>query len=365
MSKKNQVNEAEEFIWPEFKSDRERIRAYSERYRNCSITEAFEDCYGVKLQDLVSEEVNIIPKELKVGNIFKAKILSIDKNKIIFDSSRFKTSIQSNVNLYKYEKFKKFKPICDLDVLVKKVDKDGVLVDPITPMIDSWMSPIVKDPTIQKIIPTQDAAPKPITVKNLQLVKGGFMGKAVIPSVSEFVGEDYVMDAFIPGSQIVLNITDDFEKFNGQSVQAFIVNYIPNPRMRGEMSLICSVKEYLKFLGECNLITLFSSWCEESDAWKEHGAKVYPGKVTGVINTSKKCGVFVEIPELAITGMVPAAAPELVNYKPHQDVNVRISGFDEDTYYDPVVKQKQHVEPYIIEDGILKKCNVRPILEFA
>ena len=53
-------------------------------------------------------------------------------------------------------------------------------------------------------------------VKDLQWTKGGFTGKAVLPNVSDFVGEDYTVDVFIPGSQIVLNITDNFEQFIGK-----------------------------------------------------------------------------------------------------------------------------------------------------
>ena len=264
------------------------------------------------------------------------------------------------------EKFKHFLPMDPIDILVTRVDKDKVVVDPISPMLDSWLSPILKDPTIQKVIPTADGnGPKPIMVKDLKLTRGGFMGKAVIPNVSEFVGEDYTVDAFVPGSQIVLNITDNFEQFNGKSIWAFVVNYMPKPGSKTDMSLVCSAKEYIKFVGEVNLIQLFNSWCEGSDLWKNSTATPIEGKVTGVINSSKKCGVFVELPSLSITGMVQAKPEELVNYKPHQEVMVKIAGFDEDTFYNPVVKQVQHADPYVIEDGRLKKCNLKPILKFA
>lgn len=369
MSKKNFNGESVDlntFVWPEFNSDSKRIKAYSQRYKNLSITEAFEACYNINVGP-VHETVNYIPQELRVGDILKTRILSIGKDKVTFDTANYKASIQSTVNLHKFEKFKHFLPMDEIDAIVTKTDKDRVMIDPIAPMVHRWMNPILADPTIQRVVPNKEtgAMPKPIIVKNLQLTKGGFMGKAVIPTASEFVGEDYTVDAFIPGSQIVLNITDNFEKFNGQSVQAFVVNYIPKPGARDEMSLICSAKEYIKFIGECNMVTLFNSWCEESDMWKVNTQTTYAGKVTGVINTSKKCGVFVEIPDLAITGMVQTKPDELVNYKPHQDVPVKIVGFDEETYYDAFAKQMQHVAPYEIVDGVLKKCNIKPILQFA
>jgi ribosomal protein S1 len=229
------------------------------------------------------------------------------------------------------------------------------------------LNPILKDPTIQKkstYIPGGGYNINVVKVKNLQLTRGGFMGKAVIPNVSEFVGEEYLVDAFIPGSQIVLNITDDFEQFVGKEVYAFVLNYIPKPGNSG-MSLICSVKEVLKYIGELNMISMFNEWCDETEVWKGILEKTYEGKVTGIINSSKKCGVFVEIPELNITGMVQTKPEELVGYKPHAAVGVKITGFEEELFYNAAANQMQHAEPYVIENGCLKKCSLKPILSFA
>lgn len=354
----------EGFDWPEFTSDRKRISSYSQRYKNSSITEAFESCYNFKVGP-VKETVNFIPQELKVGDIVKTRILSIGKGLVVFDSANYKTNLQSAVNLYKYERFKHFLPMDEIECAVTRVDKDKAVLDPIAPMVDGWLSPILADNTIQKVIPTGNKIKTAIKVKDLKLTKGGFMGKAVIPMASEFVGEDYTIDAFIPGSQIVLNITDDFEQYNGTGVEAFVVNYIKKPGTKTGMSLICSRKEVLKFQGECNMIQAFNAWCEESEVWNKFADTIYDGKVTGVINTSKKCGVFVEIPELSITGMVSTKPEELVNYKPHMNINVKLVGFDEELFYNPDVDQKQHVQPYEIEDGVLKKCNLKPILQFV
>lgn len=369
MTKKNQHTKIDKesilrnFEWPEFSCDRIRIKAYSNRYKDMSVTEAFEACYNVTLNPH-SETVNIIPQDLRVGDYIKTRILSVDKSRVVFDSVNSKKELNSSVNLYKYEKFRHYLPLDEVDALVRRVDKDKVVIDPIFPMVENWMTPILKNPNIQRVIPTETAKPQPILVKDLQLTKGGFMGKAVIPTASEFVGEDYTVSAFIPGSQIVLNIAEDFEAFNGKSVWAFVVNYMQRPGSK-EMTLVCSAKEYIKFIGECNLITLFNSWCEDGDLWKSSAQTNYEGKVTGVINTSKKCGVFVEIPSLSVTGMVQTKPEELVNYKPHQLVAVKIAGFDEDTFYDTFIKQVQHALPYEIEDGRLKKCNIKPVLQFA
>ena len=363
MSKKNlKVNAVPEaFEWPEYRTETQRIKMLSKRYKNVSIAEAFEDYYKIPLKN-VNDRVNITPQELRVGSYIDTKILSIEKDRVIFDSINFKTNIQSAVNLYKYEKFKHYLPMDTIRTVVTRVDRDKVVVDPISPMIDGWLQPILQDPNIQKVI---EGEVKPIKVKNLQLTRGGFMGKAVIPVASEFVGEDYTIDAFIPGSQIVLNITDNFEQFIGKTVDAFVVNYIQKPGTYNEMSLICSAKELIKFSGERNMIELFKHWCEETEQWKMVEKTELLGKVTGVINSSKKCGVFVEIPELSITGMVNAKPEELVKYKPHSEVYVKLTGFDEGTYYDNATQQTQHELPYEIENGVLKKCNLKPVLQFA
>lgn len=348
------------FIWPEFNDDRERIKAYSKKYENMTIAEAFADAYGVKL-DGVKESVNDVPKDLVKGDVLELEILNIAKNRVDFDTLNYKTQIITNANLWKYDRFKKFLPREPIPVKVIEVKKGKVLVDPFAPMVDRWLGPIIENPNIQKVL----AGEKPIKVKNLRLSNGGFIGDAVIPTVSEFVGEDFTIKAFIPGSQIVLNITDNFEQFVGKTVDAFVLNYMVRPGTYNEMSLICSVKELIKFRGERNMMSLFNEWCGETDEWKKIMENKFTGKVTGIIHTSKKCGVFVEIPELAMTGMIAMEAENLVNYKPQQMVNVKLVGFEEEKYYNPITKQMQHVDPYIIVDGCLEKCNIKPILSLA
>ena len=350
-----------DFEWPKFKTDKERIRYMSNRYKDVSIVEAFESEYGFKSTVSLENPVNNTPQELHVGQIIPMKISSISKNGVVFDNVSFKQNITSGVNLYKYEKFRHFLPTDSINVKVNSVMKDRVTVDPLAPMLDEWLQGILQDTSIQKNV----KLPQTIKVKNLKLTRGGFMGKAVIPNVSSFVGDEYTVDAFIPGSQIVLNIENDFERWNGKTVDAFVTNYMNKPNDPSQMSLICSAKEYLKFLGDLNIISMFNHWCEENDQWKTISQQRYSGKVTGIINSSKKCGVFVEVPELSLTGMIPMKPEELVNYKPQDSVEVMVDRFDEDTYYDPASQQIRHNHPYVIENGILKEVNVKLIFRLA
>ena len=352
-------NNAEAFVWPEFNSDSERIKAYTKRYKDMSIVEAFEHAYGITIGQ-VKEVVNNTPGEIKVGDELSLNILSITKNHVEFDAANYKAQILSSVNLHKYNRFKNNLPLDPIKVLVMDVNKDRVTVDPLAPVINDYLNPILKNKNVQKVV----GNPQTVRVKNLQLTKGGFTGKAVLKPVSDFVGEEYAVDVFIPGSQIVLNITDDFEQFVGKEVDAFIINYMNKPGSN-TLSLIASAKELIKFRGECKLIDLFKSWCEEGNLWKKAQDTAYKGRVTGVINSSKKCGVFVEIPALDMTGLVPVEPDQLVNYKADSFVKVKLTGFDEEKKYNAITKQMEHVDPYVIEDGLLVRCNIKPVLTFA
>jgi ribosomal protein S1 len=355
----NKSISGEAFVWPEFNSDAERIKAYSKRYKNMSIVEAFEHAYGITIGQ-VKEVVNDTPSELKVGDEIMLNVLSITKNHVEFDVGNYKSQMMSSVNLHKYERFKHNLPTDPIKVLVMDVQKDRVTVDPLAPVVNDFLNPILRNKNVQKVI----GNPQSVRVKNLQLTKGGFTGKAVLPSVSKFVGEEYTVDVFIPGSQIVLNITDNFEQFIGKEVDAFIINYMTKPGSNA-LSLVASAKELIKFRGECKLIEMFKSWCEESQLWKDTENSVFEGRVTGVINSSKKCGVFVELPSLNMTGLVPVDADKLVNYKTDSAVQVKITGFDEEKKYNSVTKQMEHVDPYVIEDNCLVRCNLKPVLTFV
>lgn len=346
----------DQFQWPEFADDKTRIKNYSNRFRNKSVIEAFQEVYGVDLTG-ASNKANELPREYKVGDIVKTRLANVSKDTVEFDDVNYKGTVLCSVNLYKYHKLRGGSTEA-IDAVVTDVKKDRITLDPIKPMTEEWINNTVANPVLQNVL----GDPRTIKVRNLQLTAGGFTGKAVIPSTSGFVGEEYTVDAFIPGSQIVLNITDDFEQFIGKDVDAFALNYI----QKGDgMSLICSRKAYLTFLGHEQLIEMFNRWCEDSPKWEKYSKAIHGGKVTGVINSSKKCGVFVEVPDLNITGMVKVAPEELVNYKPGLDVAVRLSSFDEETYYNKEVGQVQHVDPYVIEDGVLMKCNLKPILVFV
>lgn len=353
----------ESFEWPKFKNDRERIRYNSNHYANWGMAEAFADAFGLTIKGItedMKEYVDSTPKDLAIGELIDVKIRDVNKNHVEFDSLQAKTNLESSVNLFKYKRFKNNTPKETVKGRVMSSVRGTTYIDVLSPLTESYIGKFIDEPWRQKDLKKF----KTITIKNLQLSKGGFLGQAVIPTTSEFVGEDYTVEAFIPGSQIVLNIADNFEDFIGQTVEAFVVNYIPKPKTDNKMSLICSVKELLKADGEKNMIDIFKHWTENDEEWNAIESCNFEGVVTGIINSSKKCGVFVEIPELNVTGMVELPVTEIVNYKPKDVVKVKIDGFEEITYYNKDMDQTQHIEPYVITDGCIEKCNLKPILKF-
>lgn len=353
-----------EFQWPEFKTETQRIKAYSARFRHMSLGEAFKTVYPKEVISETDGSFNNTPTELKIGDSLPVRIISISKNNVVLDGANQKVPIVTKTNLWKYPKFKDQSNIPNdvLNAVVVDKNKKEVYVDILTPIFHKWLDPLLRTPELQR--PTQYEA-EPVKVKINELVTGGFIGKAVVPSLTNFVGEPYEVDAFIPGSHIVLNITDDFQQFVGKEVDAFVINYIPKI-INGvqKMSLICSVKEYLKYQGDLLMMDIYKHFCDDGDAWKELSARTYTGKVTGGLHSSTKCGIFVEIPSLYTTGMIPTKPEEIVNYKPGQEVQVVITGFETEKRYNGFADQYQTVPAYKLDsDGNIVYSNFKPQLQ--
>jgi hypothetical protein len=340
--------------WPEFKTEKERIRAYSKRYANVSISEAM--C-GIK-----EETINIpqLPVTPVVNGIYKARITKHGDYVSVHGLSAKEQVICRN-NLKRYTNMEMTDR--EIDVKVVAIDKlrQTITIDVLQPLFENWINSIMEDKTIQYNV----KAPKIVSVSNLRLGNGGFIGKAEIQAISEFIGEPYYVDAFIPGSQIVLNIESDFNRWNGATVDTFVAGYTTRPDSVNQMSLICSRKALLNFSGNLTKIELYGDYCTQGKKWKTFTKSSFVGTVTGVINSSKKCGVFVELPLFNITGMINMEPERLVEFKAGDEVSVRITDFEQMLEYDPSTGNMVHQEPYKIENGCLKSCILKPVLELA
>lgn len=353
----------ENFEWPEFRNDRERIKAYSERTKGMSIVESFRSIYGDSVNITTSDDsyANDIESIIKVNQIINLRIIGISKGNVNIDPGNYKYNFITKNRLDQYEKFRNFIPSHPIPAKIVSIDKDKVIVDFIGALIDEYISPRISTPWTQYSIDLNDI--HPTKVRDLEIVRGGYLGYAIIPNVSDWIGEEYVVPCFIPGSQISLNVSTDFEIWNGCTVNSFInsVSY-----KNGKGSLICSPKDYYRHLGNVALLNIHKMWCDDEEPWTEFSQTSHNGVVTGIINTANYCGVFVEIPKYHITGMIHMDAEQLCSYHPDDQVNVRVIGIEEPIRIDSETGLKEHLLPYeVIEDRYLKRMNIKPILSLV
>jgi len=340
--------------WPEFTNEVERIKANSRRYAKMPIAEAM--C-GIK--ELTVEEP-ALPVTPQIGTIFNAQLTKHGNMVSITGISTKETVICRN-NLKRFTNMEVTNREVQAKVVAIDKVRQTVTIDVLQPMFENWVNAITADKTIQYNVKN----PQTVTVHDLKLGNGGFVGKAEVPVISELIGEPYFIDAFIPGSQIVLNIENDFARWNGQTVETFVAGYTTRPGSVNQMSLICSRKALLNFAGNLTKIELYGDYCTNGKKWKTFVKSTFSGVITGVINSSKKCGVFVELPLFNITGMINVEPERLVDFKAGEEINVRITDFEPMLEYDPTTGATIHQEPYKIENGCLKSCILKPVFELA
>lgn len=361
MSKTKKVKKTEspipDFLWPEFKNGNDHIRHNTAKYADCSIEEAFQHAYKVKLKSKTNTQ-SLDYMDVKVGDLLPLRILKVDKKNVYFDTDLFKEEIVCGPNIYQYKNFKEgIIPAEPIMCRVISRTSNKIEIDPITPQYDIWMSGLLANLRSQWHM----TADRSILVENLRLTKFGFVGDMNVKAVSDITGQNAYIKVFIPGSQIVQNIEKNFEQWDGASVRAFVTGCNKVPNKNNQLSLICSVKEYLKFQGDKFIIDTFKHYTVNDQEWQAIQKQTYEGVVTGIINSNNKCGIFVEVPEIKVTGLIETAPNKLLNVKYGNKIPVNIMGFNEPTFYNDVVGQTQHKSAYIIENDILKKCNVKLI----
>lgn len=343
-----------DFEWPEFTSEVQRIKENSKRFAEMSISEAM--C-GIKEDQIAAPELPVTPE---IGGIYKARITKRGSYVSVYGLPA-KEQVVCRNNFSRYANMEVVDKEVDAKVVAIDKSRQTITIDILQPLFENWINEIVKDKTIQYNV----KAPKIVSVRDLKLSNGGFIGKAEVSVISDLIGEPYYVDAFIPGSQIVLNIENDFEKWNGQTVDTFVAGYTTRPGSVNQMSLICSRKALLNFSGNLTKIELYGDYCTNGKKWKTFTKSKFTGVITGVINSSKKCGVFVELPLFNITGMINVEPERLVEFKAGEEINVRITDFEPMIEYDPTTGQLVHIAPYKIEDGCLKSCILKPVFELA
>lgn len=336
-----------------FKTEKERIKYITENYGHLSIVEQFAAFYGNDVKkDLAKNKKINNPVTIRIGESYKGTVVSMLKNEVQFEVPGVKEEIICKED---------FSDCIDhvrnylmthnnellFDVRERKNNKWYVSI------YDAYYKAWQKE--IEKCINQKMA----IEVHIDSLVKGGYMCHTNIWTISELTGKTYTSSVFIPGSNIVLNIENDFEKWLDQDVQV-VPQKFTKFRAYGrptENSLMASRKMVLKMLGTKNMYEIYTRAQLANVPGVKYTPEVFTGKVTGIINSNKKTGVFLEIEDKYITGLMPVDSTRLLNYKPGDYVDVCIKEFE----------CMEGVEPFFIEkkgkNYIIKKCNVRPVFE--
>lgn len=349
-------------VFSGFKNDKERIKYMSQAYRNMNIAKAFGVYYGFDVDPALKQNkaINTI-NTIEIGSVYCGTVKEFTKNTLTFTipgvkeeliaKDNFTTCIDA-VNAYLATHNN------NLIFEVREKKDNQYYVSVIQGYYKIWAN------RVNKNIETRT----PMTVHIDELVKGGYVCHTEITELNELTGRNYTHSVFIPGSQIVLNIERDFEKWIGQDVevipQKFMdfqsVGYGANKLI--EKSLVSSRKLVLQTMGSKNMYDIYNAELTkrklaESNINVKFEPTVFDGVVTGIINSTKKTGAFVELEGKYITGLMPIDAIDLVNYTPGTPVKVYIKEFEVQEGKDPFVMNKRGTA--------VIKCNVRAVFEEA
>ena len=322
-------------------NDLDRIKSNTKKYAKKSINEAFCDAYSIKLKNV--RVVN--PVTLEMGQVYTGKVKEINKSGVILEVPGVSEIIFANDNFYGQEKFKHYLETTDGEVMFEVRSFSNV---------HGQYNVSIKNAYYKYWLEHFDYGAMR-TVRLDRLVRGGYIGSMLIDSLEPLSDNVYTQPIFVPGSQIVLNIESDFQRWVGQYVDVFSDSF-SEYRIDGVMTnvLLCSRKKLLQYNGMLEMYKLVES--TKADDKEKKPRAVIEGKVSGVIKSQKKCGIFVELEERPITGFLEVSSYDLVNYKPGQPVKVKVKEFE-------VAKGRPGFE--IANSGKIKRCNTRVVFEFA
>ena len=341
--------------FPFFKNDIERIKYMKKAYGNMSIAKSFSIFYGVEVSPEVKQNKSInTVQDIELGKIYSGTVKSFGKNGIVFEVPGVKDEIISKenfndcadaINNYLLNHNNK------LLFEVREHKDNKYIVSVINAYYRQWAN------TINKAIQHEQG----INVHIDSLVKGGYICHTNISTICQLTGKTYTHSVFIPGSHIVLNIEHDFEKWIGQDVMIVPQKFVEFRRdiKTGliENSLVGSRKKVLQILGMNNMHEIYQKYLlAASDERIKYVPETYEGTVTGIINSSNKTGIFIELNDKYIIGLMPIDAMDLLDYHPGDPIRVKISEFEIQEGKDPFIYSKK---------GTLIKSNVRPVFELA
>lgn len=338
--------------------DTDRIKILSTLYKDSSIRDAFSDYYGMKLTNVSKEEqekLEVDIMHLTVGDVFYAPVSEFTDRYIYFDVPGVKDEVVSKENFKDCRVNIENYLLNHHNTLAFKVmshDKGKYNVSIIEGYYQIW----------QAVLKSNIKNNVPVTAHIDGLVTGGYNASLTITTLNELTGRNYTSMAFIPGSQIVLNIEHDFSRWIDEDVECLPINIVEfkknNYTGEVEYSVILSRKRLLQQEGMFRLYEIWQTMQladKFSDKDKVTGP-YYDGVVTGIINSNKKKGMFIELDGMQINGLLPMHdVSDMLNYKTGDVVNVRIKYLE---------KIDQSKPLFIMKHDVPVKCNCRPVFSF-
>lgn len=340
--------------FPLFKNDKERIKYITKAYKNFNLAKSFEIFYGLTLDKEVSKKyakTMSIVENIVIGNVYLGTVEEFKKNVLTFTLQGIKEEIICKENFNNnLEAINNYLLTHDNKLLfeVREKKNNKYYVSVINAYYKVWVNNI--NHAIKYNIP--------LNVHIDSLVRGGYMCHTQIAPLVELTGSNYTHLVFIPGSQIVLNIEHDFESWIGQDVDIIpqnFVDYYKNFKTgEVEKSLVGSRKKILNIQGMNNLADLYSKYLLTQKSTVKIPDMKFTGTITGVINSRETTGVFVEIDDLYITGLLPIDPMDLLDYKSGDHIEIKIDKFDIQEGQDPFIYNRQ---------GKVIKSNTRVIFK--
>ena len=329
-----------------FTSEKDRIKYMSNNYSQMSISGAFKKFYELEGEIDTREEVNDIP-EIVLGNCYIADVKEISKHGIVFDLPGVKDEIICKENFTGcMDHIQNYLLTHDNKLIfeARSYERGTYIVSVLNGMYKLWRH------AIEEAIYKKTA----IEVHIDGLTRGGYLCHTSITTLQELTGREYTHSVFIPGSAIVLNIENDFERWIDEDVYIVPQKFVEfrTNRREGvvENSLVGSRKLLLQMQGNINLYEIYNKYLlTKNDSFKAEPENL-KGHVTGIINSGKKTGVFVELDGMYITGLMPVDKMDLMNFKPG----------DEITVYPAEFEIKEGCEPFVTnKKGDIIRCNTR------
>lgn len=343
-----------EDVFNDFKSDKERIKYMKENYGDMDLAKSFEVFYGIKVSSAVkkSKTINTITT-IVVGNVYEGTVASFNHRGITFEIPGVKEEILSKETFSDcFDKVQNYLMNHNGKLMFEVREKRNgkYYVSVINAYYRIW----------QQLIERCIASETPINVHIDDLIRGGYLCHTDIWPINELTGKNYTSSVFIPGSLIVLNIESDFNKWIGKDVD-IIPQKFTHYRPAGapaENSLVGSRKRLLQLEGFKNIHEIYTRMKLATMPGARYTPEVFEGTVTGIINSSKKTGAFVELDNKYITGLLPLNSESLYGFHPGDKIKVTVKEWECQPDKEPFVFDKKNTSQ-------VYKCYLRPVFELA